>query len=377
MKWIKLMMMMMAMLMMEGRKVRGEDLYMGGEDGVWRSVWSWGLDVNRVMGWTGVEEVRMESLVEGMPGGRLQEGNDIYMPSGCSNGGRDSQGRSAYACPYTMLLSNDMIAAASMDGFEPSTMVYAIAGASSDRECGVCYQVQLLDAEREWRDDFPMLVVQSVNSGFDVMSYQLDIFMGAGGFGYFTACNHDCSQRSCQGGGCAGEGMYDTTFDDWTGQAEYRDPNPCYSGGIKWDLVATNRTGLVAKCQRLITDPENMRDSATLDSCVRSNEAMLHQNFVSSRVARVQCPRGLYSITVMRRSDDGNYPLPSLTLHLDQECGGSRARGRYCVTTMQDCCKVSCSWPGKTSTDPQYPLVDACLRNGLPVIPPPSVSVST
>jgi hypothetical protein len=340
------------------------------EDNTWKSLWSWGLEPWQIEQWTGVANVSMMAY-DGhstIPGPRTHIGNDIYMPSGCSNGGRDSQGRSAYACPYTMLLSNDMIGAARMDGFEPTELVYAVAGASSDRDCGACYQIQLLDAEREWRNDFPLLVVQSINSGFDVMSYQLDIFMGAGGFGYFTACNSDCRWRACQGGGCAGEGMYDTNFDDWTSQAQFGDANNiCYGGGIKWDTSAIDHTELVAKCKRLITT-DNWRDSATLDSCVRSNEAMLHQNFVSSRIARVQCPQGLYRLTGMRRSDDDNFPLPSLTLPLDQQCSGDRSQGHYCVTTMQDCCKPSCSWPGKTSTDPNYPFVDACLRDGTLIV---------
>jgi hypothetical protein len=41
-----------------------------------------------------------------------------------------------------------------------------------------------------------LVVVQAVNSGFDVIPGQLDVFMGAGGFGWYDACNVDCYQSS-------------------------------------------------------------------------------------------------------------------------------------------------------------------------------------
>lgn len=36
-----------------------------------------------------------------------------------------------------------------------------------------------------------------INSGSDVASGQLDIMMGAGGMGIFTAVNSDCQNRHC------------------------------------------------------------------------------------------------------------------------------------------------------------------------------------
>lgn len=111
--------------------------------------------------------------------------------------------------------------------------VYAVAGSGTDAECGTCYQVQLLEAERVWHDTFPLLVVEAINEAFYVMAGQLDLFMGAGGFGYFTACNLDCSALFCQGGPCR-QGMYDGNFAAWT-QAHYTDWDP----SIVWDLGYT------------------------------------------------------------------------------------------------------------------------------------------
>jgi len=278
--------------------------------------------------------------------------------SACGNGG-GSFGRHGFACPQLMMLSDPFLRAADSDGLG-GAFVYAVAGGSSDSECGHCYQVQLLDAEREWRDDFPYLVVQVVNSGFDVMSGQMDLFMGGGGFGYFTACNADCGTAFCQGGPCS-EAMYTGDFKEWV-NAQYDDPNLCYSGGIKW-LDKKNTTELVRLCERLSGGSCN----TTTQSCVRTNQQLFHQNFVSTKYTRVRCPRHLYEVTGLHRLDDNVYPLPSPSVALDRACTGDRAMGHFCITTMQDCCKMSCSWGGKIPSyaiDPSWPCIFTCDRNG-------------
>lgn len=285
---------------------------------------------------------------------------DSY-PSACANGGQGI-GKFGYACPHMMMLSDEMIAAAAGDGLED--MVYAVAGGSRDDECGKCYQVQLLDAEREWRDDFPLLVVQIVNSGFDVLHGQLDIFMGGGGFGYFTACNADCGLAYCQGGPCR-ESMYDGSFRQWV-NAEYDDPNLCYSGGIKW-LDQKNKTALERLCRGLSNFGNDAKANATTSSCLRSNLGLFHQNFVAIRYREVECPLGLYQTTGLHRYAPNVLPVASKDLELTEICQGDRAQGRFCITTMQDCCKMSCAWSGKIPSDAYdllYPCVATCDRDG-------------
>lgn len=274
------------------------------------------------------------------------------IPSACSNGpsGAELYG---FACPSMGLLSDPMIEAALSDGFTTDQLLYGVAGSSTDQECGKCYQIRLLDAEQEWRPDFPLLVVQVFNFGYDVYPFQFDVFMGGGGFGYFTACNSDCGERSCQGGNCH-EAMYTTPFEDWV-HAEFSDPNPCYSGGAKW------LHGGAAEACRVLAGGSR----ATQDSCTRTNEQWLHQNFVSLKTTRVQCPPGLIRETGLRRADDAQsgLPFPRLDLQLDSSCVGDRSQGRYCMTTMQDCCKPSCSWLHKVDTDPLYPFIGFCFQN--------------
>jgi hypothetical protein len=194
----------------------------------------------------------------------------------------------------------------------------------------------------------------------------MDIFMGAGGFGYFTSCNSDCDIHYCQGGGCR-ESMYEGTFTDWV-NAQYNDPNLCYSGGIKW-LDQKNQSELIQLCYGLVgnKDVEIKKHKSTIDSCIRTNMGLFHQNFVETRLSRVECPYHLTEITGLKRTDDVQYPYPHVDLPLDEECRGDRSQGHYCITTMQDCCKMSCSWSGKIPSyalDSTHACVYTCDRDG-------------
>lgn len=281
------------------------------------------------------------------------------LPSACANGQYGPV--YGFACPHMMMLSDNMILASRFDGLEQD-FLYAVAGGASDNDCGACYQVRLLDAEREWTPDFQQLVVQVVNSGYDVLPNQLDLFMGAGGFGYFTACNSDCDRRHCGGGACR-DAMYDTPFDYWD-HPQFEDPNPCYSGGIKW-LDNKNETELRELCGGLVGSGSQLpMHRMTIDSCVRTNMMLYHQNFVSSDTDRVACPEGLYRLTGLRRNDDYRFRQVSIDNTLMNQCRGDRTQGRYCITTMQDCCKFSCAWDGKGDPDPMWSRVHTCIKNG-------------
>lgn len=278
--------------------------------------------------------------------------------SACGNG-QGGQKTYGFACPHMMMLSDDMLSASKRDNL--TRWYYAVAGSASDDECGKCYQVQLLDAEREWVSNFKQLIIQVINSGHDVMRGQFDIFMGGGGFGYFTACNSDCKTKYCQGGACHAS-MYTSPFKNWN-NAEYNDPNICYSGGIKW-LDHKNNSELLKLCRGLVGNSRTLKDNVTVDSCFRTNRYLYHQNFVSLNAKRVACPEHLYKLTGLRRRDDQNYPKINITNKLDIQCRGDRTQGHYCITTMQDCCKPSCSWSNKGYPDTVYSRADTCDKNG-------------
>lgn len=281
----------------------------------------------------------------------------IEYPSACSNGQQRIDNKYGFACPHMMMLSDDMILAAKKDGLYP-TFLYATAGSASDDECGKCYQVKLLDAERQWDPEFKQIVVQVINSGYDVMRGQFDIFMGGGGFGYFTACNNDCKTKYCQGGPCF-DFMYNTTFENWN-NAQFDDPNICYSGGIKW----FNKSDILNICKHLVEDDQSLKNKITIDSCFRTNTLLYHQNFVSLDAKRVACPTHLYLLTGLKRKDNENYPKIDILNNFDIECRGSREQGHYCITTMQDCCKPSCSWSNKGYPDLVFSRADTCDKSG-------------
>lgn len=246
-----------------------------------------------------------------------------YYASACGNGGNGPP--YAFSCPHHAMLSDDMISATMFDNL--TDYRYAVAGSASDSLCGSCFQVQVLDAERVWKKDFPLLIVQVVNSGFDVMQGQLDLHVGAGGMGYFTALNRDCTSRHCAGGACK-ENMYDGSFDDWT-FSPYTNSNPCYGGGLRL-LNETSEDDVVQRCKALSGNSRDYKDAVLEDTCVRGNVELFHQNFVSSRYVRVQCPPGLYVLTGLRRDDDFYFPSPHPGLDFTNECIGSRSNGHFC-----------------------------------------------
>lgn len=317
------------------------------------SLWSWGQNNTLSVHYRDV-----------IPQARRGENADNY-GSACGNG--NGNGKFGYACPHMMMLSPDMILASQYDGLDRD-FFYAVAGSSVDGDCGKCYQVQPWDAERSWNDTLMdrQLIIQNINSGFDVAPGQFDIFMGGGGFGFFTACNSDCKTKYCQGGACL-QGQYSGTFDDWN-RPHFNDPNPCYSGGIKW-LDEAPGTDVYQLCMALSKGETSYKDVSLTRSCIYTNILLYHQNFVKTNFREVRCPEGLTRLTGLRRVEDenDNLPYPKRGLHLSGYCEGSRHDGKFCLTTMQDCCKPSCSWSGKGKPGPVFSKVDTCDANGYPI----------
>jgi len=316
-----------------------------------QSLWGWNLNIS-------------SSTIYGddVPTERLNNINTDTIPSACSNGFSSSD-QYGYACPHMMMFSSDMILASKYDGID-KYFWYAMGGSSNDDECGKCYQIKVYDAERVWSPSLSKkdLIVQIFNSGHDVMEKQFDLYMGAGGFGYFTSCNNDCRTQYCQGGPCQ-KSLYSTSFDKWN-QAHYSDPNICYSGGIKW-LNETAYEHISSLCMSLIESIDQYKDYVLYESCYYSNLFLYHQNFVNIDYMRVKCPDGITRLSGLKRKDDDYFPEPHLENKFTEKCQGSIERGHYCITTMQDCCKPSCSWSNKGYPDEQWSKMDTCDENGL------------
>ena len=263
-----------------------------------------------------------------------------------------------FACPHMLMYSPDMLLATKHDGLDKE-FLYAVVGADKDYDCGRCYQVAPIDPEltRDSSLGNHQLIVQVVNSGYDVLPGHFDIFMAAGGFGYYTSCNKDCITQFCAGGPCY-QGMYDSTFEDWN-------PVPnCYAGGIRVGNLTVKDLDLFNVCDRITGKVSDYKSEVLWQSCFQSNRQFYHQNFISSDALPIRCPDSFVQLTGLRRSDEQDLPSAHIENHHSVHCRGSRIDHHYCITTMQDCCMPSCAWNSKGIPDPVWNRVDSCKEDG-------------
>jgi len=263
-----------------------------------------------------------------------------FIPSGChSDILSDKYG---FHCPHMFMNTDDMIKAQEYDNLP---YLYVTAGSFSDTECGKCYVIKIME------DNYPILLLQVINSGGDIQRGQFDIMIPAGGFGYYNACTKDCKENYCNGGPCL-KNIYHGNFQDWNNEQ-----SSCYKGGIRWNKE-DGIYSLFTLCSKLIIDKKKLKNKITFDSCIRTNIAGFYRNFQSIQYSRVQCPRGLISITGIQREDDIDYPYPSDSIELNQYCNSDT-----CITTMNDCCKPSCAWK-KEFTKKEWDRVYTCNEKG-------------
>lgn len=286
------------------------------------------------------------------------------IPNSCGAGPLFDGGGDIYsfACPHMLMFSEDMIRASVNDNL--SWAYYATAGSNSDDDCGKCFHVRPSSPEK-WTSNVPFqdMIVQVINSGGDVGFTQFDIFLGAGGFGVYTAANSDCNTRYCDGGSCHAH-MYAGSFYDWTNAEYASDTNACYAGGVKWFAPYNDTSSLETLCGNLFRGESKsiFKNEQLYRSCYLSNTLAYHQNFRAYMSSRVQCPRGLYMLTGIRRKDDIFYNLPSEK----DDLSSSTCTDSLCMTTMMDNCRVSCSWSGKVETFDDFPAVFTCDAMGIP-----------
>ena len=285
-----------------------------------------------------------------------------YITSACGNGYSSSNNLYGFACPHMLMFSEDMMLAAKYDK-NHNSFYYAVAGSNSDNNAGECYHVKLTIQENTPSLPPRDIILQVINSGGDVGFQQFDIMMGAGGFGIYTACNSDCTSQACSGGTC-NAALYKGTFNDWTNSQYQNSGDPCYSGGVKW-APPYNPALLQTLCGNLYKndDPTLYKNVQLNRSCVISNKYNYHQNFQAYKSKRVQCPKGLYQLTGLRRADDTQYPLPKFGETLPNSCNNPT-----CTTTMMDGCKPSAAWPGKGNPSKEWPNVYTCDKFGFPYL---------
>lgn len=316
-----------------------------------------------------------------------------------------------YACPRHLLYSDEMIDAASKDGFA-GKLNYGIVGHDPDStgidksvngggfaSCCQCYQL-VFDYPKEnqaWLDPNNTaspssaitaprpIVVQSANTATNGPD-DFDIFMGAGGFGANNGCY--VSGGACPGGPC----MY-TAFPSYNGGGlnvagngmSNLTPNPCKTS-TQWVTEASLTSSACATetesaCSK-ITSANAQIQAVTQRSCVESNGVKAddqgtvpgdyHLNwYVWAK--RVECPDHLTQVTGCKLAPQGlPKPDPAVqTVAQAKTAGFAQTAGtgtQFSTTQMQDCCMPSCAWADnvKTPTTGGYTSFYSCDLNGTP-----------
>lgn len=307
-------------------------------------------------------------------------------------------GNPGFICPRFLQFSPEMEQAAEDDATRYSwgagPFGYAVVGHDTDATegsvddpgkspCCQCYQLVFdTPGENQLNDQTTMvstitppkpLIVQAFNTGATTKTF--DIFMGAGGLGAFNAC-------APGGGGVAAQ---------YTAYPSAGQPN---GGGVKavgefgnntackseFNLV-TPETLNSAGCQSLITETCNQitADSpsiteVTRNSCIESNQAdsLYHVNW-NVLVKRVACPQALTEVTGCKLVEDLPPPDASVVTAAQAKADPSFKSG-YSTTTMQDCCKPSCSWQDQVTgasgghvADGLYNSFYTCEADGVPL----------
>jgi hypothetical protein len=194
------------------------------------------------------------------------------------------------------------------------------------------------------------LVVQTFNTGATTKSF--DIYLGSGGFGAFNACipggpgqaidyqySSYPSAGQPSGGGVKAVGEYGN------GTACKNEYNlvteATLSSPACQDLVETS-------CDEIKADSQTVTDS-TRRSCIESNRAdsLYHSNW-DVLAKRVQCPQALTEVTGCKLVEDLPPPNPQVLTATQAKADPSFKSG-YHTTTMQDCCKPTCSWQDKVT----------------------------
>ncbi|HVT05927.1 MAG TPA: hypothetical protein VHO67_00635 [Polyangia bacterium] len=302
-----------------------------------------------------------------------------------------------FLCPRFTLQSAEMTQAAA-DDFGPSPPFdYAVAGhdvdtggldASAKTTCCQCYQLVYALPENEARVNgngasaiaIPRpLIVQAFNTAAGG-GQNFDVFMGAGGFGAFNACDPAFTQLKSQ----SGQYLY-TSFPE-QGEANAGGVNAAtqLAGCKNAQNLVTADTLASTTCTASVQSACNQFASSTLapqalsdsiHSCLASNDPANYRHINWQVYAKkIECPAHLTQVTGCKLAPQG---LPAADPNVTtpaQAAQDASFRGNYTTTTMQDCCKPTCAWQdavtgsnGGLSAVGKYNSFYTCDKTGTPV----------
>ena len=310
-----------------------------------------------------------------------------------------------FLCPRFSLESTEMEQAAVDDFGASPPFNYAIAGHDVDQNgldgtanstCCQCYQLVYSLPENEAQVNgngasaiaIPKpLIVQAFNTSAGGGN-NFDIYMGAGGFGSFNACDPNFASQ------VSPSGLYLYSSFPEQGEPGSGGVNAATQlAGCKNNLnLVTAATLSSSTCVANVQSACSMFSSSTLtsqavadsiQSCTKSNDytSYYHINW-QVYAKKIECPTHLTQVTGCKLAPQGlpaadpNVTTPTQAAQdssFKANAGGSGG-AHYSTTTMQVCCKPTCAWQdwvtgnnGHLTAVGQYNSFYSCDQHGVPV----------
>eukprot|EP00171_Calliarthron_tuberculosum_P009020 IDg9020t1 len=204
------------------------------------------------------------------------------------------------------------------------------------------------------------VVFQVTNEGVDIGRNQVDMQMGAGGFGIFNVCagptNKNPDSKPCQENTGADNINAYPQFDG-TSHSSFGERCGGQKTKSQCDSVPLNPSewnGALPKFQG-IQEP-NLRTLCrrAFDRGVRKS----NNNPKITRGKRIKCPNEMIAITNLKRTDEAQWQI-----NQDPPMVKNGQMGK--LTSTMDCCAPSAAHFGNTpNAHPKHPRVIPCRRNG-------------
>ncbi|PXF40024.1 hypothetical protein BWQ96_10269 [Gracilariopsis chorda] len=203
------------------------------------------------------------------------------------------------------------------------------------------------------------VVFQVTNEGVDIRNNQVDMQMGAGGFGIFNVCAGPTNKNN--GDACARDVVTDNivAYPQFDGTPHDAFGERC--GGQK----TREQCSYVPEQPSQIGQPgeiqqrpvfQNVREPSLVTMCQRAFDWQVRKPNGNARITRgerIPCPNEMVEITNLRRTDDNAKETMNF--------GGGTGE----LTSTMDCCAPSAIVFGNINfPDPKHPRVIPCKRDG-------------
>jgi hypothetical protein len=290
----------------------------------------------------------------------------INPPNKTDSVGSACGGGPGYMCARSMVFSPEMKQAALDDwGMADPPFVYGTVGHDADNggldngnTCCQCYQL-VFDSPADMVSGMPPpkpMIVQTFNTAAGG-GQAFDVYMAAGGFG----ANNGCT---------GGNPMYDKYPDlggNYTGGVRATRYSQCASQN-KYSLASissmTCQSYVEAQCEMITSSASATNQSTSRASCEETNfpDSNYHMNW-NVRAKRIECPENLTRVTGCKLNNQG---LPKANPAVQTVAQADTSfRSGYHTTTMQDCCRPTCAYPGHVSNaDGSYSVFYTCDKSG-------------